>query len=246
MRFLVHVGKYGLLLKKIFSKPEKVKIYYKLVLQEIELLGLNSIGLVIIVSLFSGAVITLQLAYNMDNPFLPDYLVGLGNRDTMLLEFSSTIMALILTGKIGSHISSEIGSMKVTEQIDSLEMMGINSAGYLILPKIIAVMLILPLLTIMSAFLGILGGLIAGPLAGAVTVSDYLDGITYVFNPYYVTFSIIKAFFYAFLISSVPSYFGYHVEGGALEVGKSSTQAVVTTSILILVFDLLLTQILLQ
>ncbi len=246
MSFLIQLGRYAMLLKKIFSRPERLRVYYSLTLKEVELLGLNSIGLVAIVSVFSGAVITLQLAYNMESPFLPEYLVGLGNRETMLLEFSSTIMCLILTGKIGSHIVSEIGSMRVSEQIDSLEMMGINSASYLVLPKIIATLLILPLLSVLSSLLGIIGGLIAGPLAGAVKAADYIDGITYVFNPYYVVFSLVKTFIYAFLIATVPSFYGYYVEGGALEVGKASTKAVVNTSILILIFDLILTQLMLK
>ncbi|MCL3780146.1 ABC transporter permease [Prolixibacteraceae bacterium JC049] len=246
MRFFEHIGKYLFLLRKIFSKPERFKIFMKQVLQEIELLGLNSIGLVVIISLFSGAVITLQLGYNMDNPFLPSYLIGMGNRETMLLEFSSTILCLILTGKIGSQVASEIGSMRVTEQIDSLEMMGINSANYLILPKVVAVLLILPLLSIVSAFLGIAGGLVAGPLAGVVKIADYIEGITFVFKPFYVFFAVVKTFVFSFIMVTISSYFGYNVEGGALEVGKASTNAVVTSSIFILIFDLILTQLLLQ
>lgn len=246
MNFLIHIGKYLHLLRKIFSRPERIKIFFKQVMQEIELLGLNSIGLVVLISIFSGAVITLQLGYNMDAPFLPTYLIGMGNRETMLLEFSSTILCLILTGKIGSHIASEIGSMRVTEQIDSLEMMGINSANYLILPKVVAVLLILPLLSIVSAFLGIAGGLVAGPLAGVVKTADYIEGITFTFKPFFVAFAVIKTFVFSFIIVTISSYFGYNVEGGALEVGKASTNAVVTSSIFILIFDLILTQLLLQ
>ncbi|MDP4184468.1 MAG: ABC transporter permease [Bacteroidota bacterium] len=245
-QFFFHIGQYVDLLKKTLSKPEKAIVYYRRTLKEIEVLGLNSVGLIVLVSLFSGAVLALQLAINMSNPLLPKFLIGLGTRDSMLLEFSSTIMAIILAGKIGSHISSEIGSMRVTEQIDSLEMMGINAAGYLILPKLIAILLILPLLCIISSFVGIVGGLLVGPFTGTMRVSDYMDGITYLFNPYYITFSVIKTIFFAFMIATIPSYYGYHVEGGALEVGKAGTKSVVTTIIMILVFDLILAQILLK
>ena len=179
------------------------------------------------------------------NPLFPKYLIGLGTRDTLILEFSSTIMALILAGKIGSNITSEIGSMKVTEQIDSLEIMGVNSVGYLILPKIIAVVFIFPFLAILSIFFGLLGGLIVGPFIGVVTLTDYIDGIRYLFVPYYVTFTLVKSLFFGFLVASVPAYYGYFVQGGALEVGKASTQAVVNTNILILLVDLILTRLLL-
>jgi phospholipid/cholesterol/gamma-HCH transport system permease protein len=169
----------------------------------------------------------------------------LGTRDTLILEFSSTIIGLILAGKIGSNITSEIGSMKVTEQIDSLDVMGVNSASYLILPKIVAVVFIMPFLVILSIFFGLVGGLVVGPLAGVVTVPDYIDGIRYFFIPYYVTFTLVKSVFFGFLIASVPAYYGYFVTGGALEVGKASTKAVVNTNILILLFDLILTRLLL-
>jgi len=181
----------------------------------------------------------------MSGPFFPRRLIGLGTREVLILEFSSTIMGLIMAGKIGSNITSEIGSMKVTEQIDSLEIMGVNSANFLILPKIIAVVFMFPFLFILSAFFGLLGGFITGPLVGVVSAADYLDGITYMFKPYYVVFSIIKSLFFGFIIASVPAYFGYYVQGGALEVGKASTKAVVNTNILILLFDLILTRLLL-
>lgn len=233
------------MLYRVFSKPERHRVYGNQILKEIESLGLNSVGIVTIISIFMGGILTLQIAYNMVNPLFPNYLIGLGNRDTLILEFSSTIMGLIMAGKIGSNITSEIGSMKVTEQIDSLEIMGVNSAGYLILPKIIAVMLIFPFLFVISVFFGLIGGLIVGPAVGAVTLPDYINGIQYLFVPYYVTFSLIKTVFFAFLIATIPAYFGYYVEGGAFEVGAASTRAVVNTNIMILVFDLILTQLLL-
>ncbi|WP_423129437.1 MlaE family ABC transporter permease [Gaoshiqia sp. Z1-71] len=244
MKFFFHTGRYFSLLGRVFSRPERSRIYLRKLFFEIETLGIDSVGIVVIISVFMGGIITLQLAYNMSSPLLPTYLVGLGNRDTLILEFSSTVMALIMAGKIGSNISSEIGSMRVTEQIDSLEIMGVNSAGYLILPKIVAVVLMLPFLYILSVFFGLLGGLIVGPTVGAVTAPDYINGIQYLFVPYYVYFSLIKTLFFGFLVASVPAYFGYYVEGGALEVGAASTRAVVNTTVLVLVFDLVLTQLL--
>jgi len=245
MNILFHIGRYFWLLRKIFARPEKHKMYVRQLFYEIEALGIDSIGIVVMISLFIGGILTIQLAYNLVNPLYPTYLIGLGTRDTLILEFSSTMLGLIMAGKIGSNITSEIGSMKVTEQIDSLEIMGVNSASYLILPKIIAVVFIFPFLVVLSIFFGLLGGLLVGPAVGVVSVNEYLDGIRYLFVPYYVTFSLIKSLFFGFLVSSVPAYFGYFVQGGALEVGKASTRAVVNTNILILLFDLILTRMLL-
>lgn len=244
MNLFFHVGRYCTLMASVFSRPEKARIYFRRLFTEIEKLGLDSVGIVVIISIFMGGIITLQVAYNMSSPLFPSYLIGLGNRDTLILEFSSTIMGLIMAGKIGSNITSEIGSMRVTEQIDSLEIMGINSASYLILPKMIAVVFIFPFLFVLSVFFGLIGGLIVGPAVGAVTAPDYINGIQYLFTPYYVTFSMIKTLFFGFLVATVPAYFGYYVEGGAFEVGTASTRAVVNTNILILVFDLILTQLL--
>ena len=245
MGFFFHTGRYFMMLKNVFARPEKHRIYLRQLFYEIENLGVNSVGIVVIISLFIGGIMTIQFAYALANPLYPAALVGLGTRDTLLLEFSSTMLALIMAGKIGSNITSEIGTMRVTEQIDSLEIMGINSASYLILPKIIAVVFIFPFLYILSAFFGILGGLITGPMAGVITVPEYVDGIKWLFVPYYITFSIIKSLFFGFLVATVPAYFGYYVQGGALEVGKASTKAVVNTNILILFFDLVLTRLLL-
>ncbi len=244
MRIFNEIGSYFLLMFRVFSKPEKGRIYWRQLLLEIEKLGIQSIGIVAIISVFMGGIITLQLTYNMSNPLMPTYLIGLGNRDTLILEFSCTVLSLMLAGKVGSNIASEIGSMQVTEQIDSLELMGVNSASFLILPKIIAVVFISPILFVLSVFCGIIGGLIAGPISGIVTVAQYMDGIKTMFVPFYVGFSIIKTLVFGFLIASVPAYWGYNVQGGALEVGHASTRAVVNTSILILFFDLILTQLL--
>ena len=244
--FLSGLGRYVILLKKTFSRPEKFGIYYRQTLREMISLGFDSIGIIAVVSFIMGAVITLQTAYNTENPIYPAYLIGLGTRDSMILEFSSTVTALILAGKMGSNIASEIGTMRITEQIDALEMMGINSASYLILPKIVATLFFNPLLTIMSMVVGIAGGAVAGMVTGVITLQDYIYGIQYAFIPYYITYSLIKALFFAFIITTISSYQGYFVDGGALEVGRSSTKAVVFSSLVLLLFNVILTQLLLS
>lgn len=246
MGLFYHIGKYFLLLFRVFAKPEKFKIYYRETIKEIDKLGLNSIWIVAVISVFMGAVITIQTAYNTDNPMYPKYLIGLTARDTLLLEFSSTIIALILAGKIGSNIASEIGTMRVTEQIDALEIMGVNSASYLILPRIIASVIFTPLLTLMSMIIGIFGGWIAGISTGVMTTQDYVYGIQYAFIPYYIVYALIKIVIFAFLITTISAYHGYYTSGGSLEVGKSSTKAVVHSSIFILLFNVILTQLLLS
>lgn len=245
MKLFFHIGRYFILLTKVFSKPEKTKILLKAVVREMDNLGINSLGIVLIISVFMGAVITLQTAYNLENPLIPTYLVGLTARDSMILEFSSTIVGLILAGKVGSNIASEIGTMRISEQIDALEIMGVNSANHLILPKIIAAVLINPFLTIISIFVGIVGGYLASVFTGAITPDSYVYGIHYVFIPFYITYALVKTVVFAFIITSVPAYHGYYSSGGALEVGKSSTMAVVYSSVLILLFNVLLTQLML-
>jgi phospholipid/cholesterol/gamma-HCH transport system permease protein len=246
MRFLAQMGRYFILLKKVFSKPEKASIYYKQTMHEMVYLGFNSVGIITIISFFMGAVITLQTAYNTENPIYPTYLIGLGCRDSIILEFSSTISALILAGKVGSNIASEIGTMRITEQIDALEMMGVNSASYLILPKIVATLIFNPLLTLISIIVGVVGGGIAGTLSGVITLEDFIYGIQYAFIPYYITYSMIKTLFFAFIITSISAFQGYYVTGGSLEVGRASTKAVVFSSIFILLFNVILTQLLLS
>jgi len=246
MKLFSLIGSYLILLTKVFSKPEKKMIYYKLTVKEIEKLGLNSIGIVAIISYFMGAVITMQTAYNVENPFLPSYLIGLAARDSILLEFSSTIVGLILAGKVGSNIASEIGTMRVTQQIDALEVMGVNSASYLILPKIVATMVFNPFLTILSIVIGIIGGWSVGVFTGVVSTQEYINGIQYSFVPFYITYTLIKTVVFAFLITTISSFEGYKVEGGSLEVGRASTRAVVASSVAILLFNLILTQLLLS
>lgn len=245
MKFLYRLGAYLLFMRRVFSRPEKRRVYAKELVSEFEKLGLNSIVLVVIISFFIGAVLTLQTAYNMANPLLPRYLIGYLTRETLLLEFSSTIVSLILAGKIGSNIASEIGSMKITEQIEALETMGVNSVSYLVAPKIVASFVINPVLYIFSVFIGILGGLFSGIFSGVVNFEDFIYGLHFTFNPYYVTYSIIKTIFFAFIFTSIPAFYGYSVQGGALEVGKAGTKAVVDSSIAILIVNLVLTQIML-
>lgn len=246
MHLFRHIGKYGVLMGKVFSKPDKHREFGRLLVRELQKLGVQSTGIVAIISVFIGAVIAIQTAYNMANPLLPRYTVGLVTRDTMFLEFSSTIVALILAGKVGSNIASEIGTMRVTEQIDALEIMGINSANYLILPKVVAFVTIFPFLVLFSMVLGVLGGYFGCVhLSGSVTATDYIFGIQSFLIPYYIVYSIIKALFFAFIITTVSAYYGYYTSGGALEVGKSSTTAVVNSTIIILLFNVILTKLLL-
>jgi phospholipid/cholesterol/gamma-HCH transport system permease protein len=245
MNFLFYLGKYFLLMKRVFRKPEKASIYRDRVFDEMVKIGIGSLFLVSIISIFIGAVITIQSAFQFENPFIPLYAVGLAVRDSMILEFSPAIISLILAGKIGSSISSEIGTMRSTEQIDALEIMGINSAGYLILPKIIAALFFIPILVIFSMFLGIFGGYVFGVLTGVVTEYEYIYGITYDFKPFNVTYALIKSVVFSFIMTTIPAYYGYYVSGGALAVGRASTRGVVSSCILILTFDLILTQLLL-
>ena len=239
------IGRYFVLMGKVFSKPEKMAIYRKRILAEIQDLGLNSIGIVAIISVFMGAVIAIQMALNLESPFIPQYLIGYATRESMLLEFSSTVVALILAGKVGSNIASEIGTMRITEQIDALEIMGVNSSSYLILPKIIATVIFFPFLTIMSMGIGIAGGYLISVLTGAVNPEAYLTGIRYDFKPFYITYSLVKSSVFAFIITSISGFFGYYANGNSLEVGRASTRAVVVSSIVILIFNLILTQIML-
>ncbi len=239
-------GKYCLFIKRIFTFPDRWHVFFQRTIAEISKLGIDSIPLVIIISLFIGAVITIQMQLNIMSPLIPSYSVGLATREIILLEFSSSILCLILAGKVGSNIASEIGTMRVTEQIDALEIMGVNSANYLVLPKIVAFILFMPVLVVFCMGTSLIGGYLIALFTDMIPVSKYIYGIQTLFNEWYVWYGLIKSLVFAFIISSVASFFGYHVKGGALEVGKSSTNAVVTSSILILLFDVILTKLLLQ
>ena len=244
LKLLKHLGQYFIMMNKVMSKPEKFKVFWKQLLLEIEKVGINSIGIVLFISFFVGGVVSIQTAINMSSPLLPKYLVGLASRDSLILEFSPTMISLILAGKVGSSIASELGSMRVSEQLDALEIMGVNSASFLILPKIIATIFFFPFLVIISMGIGMIGAWIGG-LSVDVTTADFLSGLKYDFNPFYVTYSLIKTVVFAFIIASVSSYFGYYTKGGSIAVGKSSTKAVVSSSILILVCNFILTNLLL-
>lgn len=230
----------------VVRRPEKWREFFKSLIFEINKLGVDSIPLVIIISIFIGAVICIQMTINIVSPLIPSYSTGLATREILLLEFSSTMMSLILAGKVGSNIASEIGTMRVTEQIDALEIMGLNSASFIVLPKIIGFVLFVPVLCILSMFMGLLGGWIIAQFTTMISVENYVFGIQSFFNEWYVWYGIIKTVIFAYIITSVAAYYGYYVKGGALEVGQASTKAVVSSSILILLADVILTKLLLQ
>ena len=245
LKLFEQIGRYVLLMGKVFSKPEKLGIYRRRILFEMDALGMNSIGLTAIISIFIGAVITLQMSINLESPFIPQYLIGYATRETMILEFSSTVVALMLAGKVGSTIAAEIGTMRSTEQIDALEIMGINSASYLILPKVVATVFFFPFLTILSILIGVIGGYMISVFTGIMIPDDYVEGLFYCFRTYSIIYSLIKMAFFAFIITSISAFCGYYAAGNSLEVGKASTRAVVISSIVIMLFNLILTQILL-
>ncbi|MFC2100762.1 MlaE family ABC transporter permease [Bacteroidota bacterium] len=245
MSLFSHLGQYIMLMREVFRRPEKKSIYLKQIVTEMDNLGVDSLWIVAIISVFIGAVLAIQMAFNIDSPLIPLYTIGFATRQSVVLEFSPTMVSLILAGKVGSRIASEIGTMRVTEQIDALETMGVNPATYLILPKIIATLLINPILIAISMFLAIFGGWLAGITTGLVSSSDFIYGIRAFFSAYDVFYAFVKTVVFAFIITSVSGYQGFYTHGGALEVGRASTKAVVHSSIVIIIFNLILTQILL-
>ena len=242
---LRHIGRYFSMLSQVFSRPEKGNVYWKKIVYEMHHIGLNSLAIVSIISIFMGAVVAIQTGLQLESPFIPKYLIGYATRESLILEFSPTMIALILAGKVGSSIASEIGTMRVTEQIDALEIMGINSKAFIIQPKIIAAVLFFPFLVIISMSIGMVGGYLAGVFGGLVSHNDFMYGLNYWFEPFYILYALVKTIFFAFVISSISGYFGYYTEGGALDVGKSSTKAVVYSSIVILIINFTLTQLML-
>jgi len=234
-----------MLVRQAFRRPEQGRLFFRLVIEEIDKIGVQSVGIVALLSLFMGAVICIQTAAQIDSGWIPLYTIGFTVRQTMILEFAPTMIPVIMAGKVGSNISSEIGSMRITEQIDALDIMGVNSAGYLVLPKIVAAVFIFPFLIIMGMFLGVSAGALVGELAGVISLSDFVLGIQYDFRPFQVVYALIKTTVFAFIIVTVSAYTGYYTRGGALEVGRASTQAVVYSIILIMVTNLILTQLLL-
>ena len=245
MNYLEHIGKYFIMLGRVFKKPQRSKVFYEALFREIEDLGLKSLGIIMFISFFIGGVISLQTALNLESPFIPKSLIGFAAKRSIILEFAPTFCSIILAGKVGSYITSSIGSMRVTEQIDALEVMGINSLNYLVLPKIIATVFFYPFLISLGMFLGIFGGWVSGVLSGLFSGAEYIEGLQTDFNPFLLTYAMIKTLIFAFLIATVPSYHGYYVKGGSIAVGRASTQAVVWTTILIVIANYFLTQMLL-
>jgi len=241
---VTRIGRYFIFLGNLFKNPEKFKVYFDLVFEEAYEIGINSLLIVSIVSSFIGAVTCVQTAANLSNPFVPKYIISLIVRDSTILELAPTITAIVLAGKVGSHIASQLGTMQITEQIDALEVMGINSTSYLVLPKIIGAIITFPMLVALAGFLSIYGGYLAGWLSGAISPTEYIQGLRFDFHPIYVPFAIIKSVVFAFLIASISAFQGYFTKGGALEVGQSSTKAVTNSCIAVLVADYLLAQLL--
>mgnify|MGYP003296393982 CR=1 FL=1 len=239
-------GKYLILMRKVFARPESMKMFFRQFLREIYQLGVNSIPIVLLISFFIGAVICIQMKLNIESAWMPKFVVGYATREILILEFSSSIMCLILSGKVGSNITSEIGTMRVTQQIDAMDIMGVNSANFLIFPKITALIAMIPVLVIFSIGAGIAGAYAIGMFTGIMTPDDLTTGLQYEFSQWYIWCSIIKSLFFAYIIASVASYYGYCVEGGSIEVGKASTDSVVSCSVLILFADIVLTQLLMQ
>ncbi len=239
-------GRYCLFLTQVFRAPDKWRVFGRQFVQEMYKLGVDSIALVVIISIFIGAVIAIQMTLNVDSPLIPAYATGMSTREILVLEFSSTMLCLILAGKVGSNISSEIGTMRITEQLDAMDIMGVNSANYVVLPKLVGFVLFVPILTILSIFIGIFGGWLVGEFTTMFTVEHYIYGLQAMFIPWHVYYALIKTVVFAFIIVTVAAYYGYYVKGGSIDVGKASTSAVVSTSILILLSDVILTKLLLQ
>ncbi len=246
MTFFTHFGRYLIMIKGMFTRPENAKMYWKEFMHQCSDIGIGSLGIVSIISVFIGAVSAVQTAYQLVSPIIPKTTIAQIVRDTVILEFAPTLVCIVLAGVIGSKIASELGNMRVSEQIDALEIMGINTKAYLILPKIAAAMLTIPFLVIISMVLGIWGGRLAGTASNILSTDTFDRGLVQNFVPYNVTFALIKSYTFAFIISSVPAYYGYYVKGGALEIGRSSTKSVVVSCILLLFADYILTQLLLN
>lgn len=245
MKFFSTFGAYIKMLKSLFSRPENVKMYWKELMHQSVEIGYGALGIVCIISIFMGAVSAVQTAYQLTSPMVPRETIAQIVRDTVILEFAPTLVCIVLAGVIGSKIASELGNMRVSEQIDALEIMGINTRSYLIAPKILGALITIPLLVVLAMVLGIYGGRLAGSLAGIISTETFDRGLIKNFNPKNVSFAIIKGYTFAFIISSISSYFGYYVKGGALEIGRASTTSVIVSCVLILIFDFLLSFLLL-
>lgn len=245
MTFFSELGRYLLMIKGMFSKPENMKMYWKEFIHQCAEIGIGSLGIVVIISIFMGAVSTVQTAYQLVSPLIALSVIAQVVRDTVILEFAPTLVCIVLAGVVGSKIASELGNMRVSEQIDALEIMGINTKTYLIMPRILAALIVIPMLVILAGVLGIWGGRLAGILTGILSASTFDKGLHENFMPYNVVFAMSKAYTFAFIVSSIPAYYGYYVKGGSLEIGRASTKAVVVSCIMILFADYLLAALLL-
>ena len=244
MNYLASIGSYWIMVREVFKKPTKWPIMRSLILKEIDELIFNSLGIIIFISLFIGGVVTIQTALNLDSPLIPLSLIGFATRQSVILEFAPTFTSIIMAGKVGSYITSSIGTMRVTEQIDALEVMGVNSLNYLVFPKIIA-MLMYPFAVAIAMYVGILGGWIAGVFGEFTSSAEFVEGLQLEFKPFHVAYSFIKTLVFAFIIATIPSFHGYYMKGGALDVGKASTTSFVWTSVVIIILNFVLTQLLL-
>ncbi len=244
-KLIAALGKYLLIMSFVFRKPQRMSMFWKQLMSEIYSLGIQSIGIVAMISVFMGAILAMQVAFNIDSPLIPLTMVGYTVRQSMVLEFAPTVISLILAGKVGSRIASEIGTMRVTEQIDALQTMGVNSANFLIFPKLIAAVVYNPILIIISIWLGLIGGWLACISMGLVTTTTYIEGLQSYYDPWSVTYALIKTVIFAIVIVTISGFHGYIIKGGALDVGNASTKAVVNSSIAIILFNLILTKILL-
>ncbi|RYG29182.1 MAG: ABC transporter permease [Chitinophagaceae bacterium] len=244
-RYLTQIGKYFLMIKEVFRKPTKSSVMRGLILKEIDDLIIGSLGIVAFISFFVGGVVAIQTALNLTNPLIPKYLIGFATRQSVVLEFAPTFISIIMAGKVGSFITSSIGTMRVTEQIDALEVMGVNALNYLVFPKIIALFLY-PFVIMLSMFLGILGGWMAGVYGGFVSSTEFIQGIQTDFIPFHIIYAFIKTIIFAILLATIPSFHGFYMKGGALEVGKASTTSFVWTSVAIILSNYVLTQLLLS
>ena len=240
MTFFTHFGRYLLMLKGMFSKPENLRMYWKEFMHQCVEIGIGSLGIVAIISIFMGAVSTVQTAYQLVSPLIPKSTIAQIVRDTVILEFAPTLVCIVLAGVVGSKIASELGNMRVSEQIDALEIMGINTKAYLIIPKILAALITIPLLVILAMGLGIYGGRLAGTTSDILSADIFDEGLLKEFVPFNIRFAMYKAITFAFIISSIPAYYGYYVQGGALEIGRSSTKSVVVSCVMILFADYIL------
>ena len=245
MKLVADFGRFFIMLRGMFTRPENWRMYWREFMHQCTEIGIGSLGIVVIISVFMGAVSTVQTAYQLTSPFIPKSSIAMVVRDTVILEFAPTLVCIVLAGVVGSKIAGELGNMRVSEQIDALEIMGINTKAYLIGPKILASIVVIPMLVVLAAALGIWGGRVAGTMSNIISGDEFDKGLLLAFDPYNGFFCMAKAYTFAFIISSIPSYFGYHVKGGALEIGRASTRAVVVSCVAILAADYVLAALLL-